>query len=46
MIVLVVDIGTEEVESIDVDFNRYIEMFDLDVERKRFFFPEMSYFSY
>ena len=45
MIVLVVTVGTGEVESIDVDFNRYIEMFDLDVE-KMIFFPELSYFSY
>ena len=44
MIVLVVTVGTGEVESIDVDFNRYIEMFDLDMEEKRFFLPEMSYF--
>ena len=34
---LVVNVGTEEVESIDVDFNHYIKMFDLEVERKRFF---------
>ena len=37
MIMLVVGVGTEEVKSIDVDFNRYIEMFYLYVERKRFF---------
>ena len=37
MIMLVVTVGTGEVESIDVDFNRYIEMFDLDVEIFFFF---------